>query len=408
MPRLGRERVRANRERFQITQEALGGIKEVKMLDLERRYLARFVEPSRRLARVKAHAQIAADMPRFALEGVAFSAMVLFVIWLLRGADGSLEAALPTLGAYAFAGVRLFPAMQDIFRSITRIRFGAPAIAALREDLSGPGPRHPGRGGEDGPPVRLRRVLALEEVTFRYPGAEAPALAELSLEVEAGTAVGIVGPTGAGKSTLVDLILGLLEPDEGLLTADGVALRGEALRRWRRSVGYVPQSIFLTDDTIAANVAFGETEDEIDMEPRGRGRAPGAARRGGGRAARGPHGPGGRARRAALGRPAPAHWHRARALPPTVAAGARRGDERVGLAHRACSDGDDRWARRGDDRHHDRPPPVERAPRRPHRDAGGRAARRRGPLRRARGALGRLPPPPRGLGMSARLGGAAS
>ena len=105
----------------------------------------------------------------------------------------------------------------------------------------------------------------IEDVTYRYPGADRTALIELSLDIEAGSAVGIVGSTGAGKSTLVDLILGLLEPEEGAITADGVALRGDALRRWRRSIGYVPQSIFLTDDTIAANIAFGQTEDEIDM-----------------------------------------------------------------------------------------------------------------------------------------------
>ena len=263
MPRLGRERIRANRERFQVTHEALGGIKDVKILDLERRYLARFVEPASRLARIQARAQITAEMPRYLLEGVAFAAMILFVVWLLRGSDGSLATALPTLGAFAFAGVRLFPALQEIFKAATRLRFGAPALASLREELEGPVRRPP--GPEDGPPLPLRDRLVVEDVTFRYPGADRPSLIELSLEVEARTAIGIVGSTGAGKSTLVDLILGLLEPDEGTLSADGVALAGDALRRWRRSIGYVPQTIFLTDDTIAGNIAFGQTEREIDM-----------------------------------------------------------------------------------------------------------------------------------------------
>ena len=267
MPRLGAERIVANRERFQITNEALGGIKDVKILDLERRYLARFVEPAGRLARIQARAQITAEMPRFLLEGTAFAAMILFVIWLLRGPEGSLETALPTLGAYALAGVRLFPAMQDIFKAATRLRFGAPALAALREDLAGPGPLTPGVAQDDtGPPVVLRDRLSVEAVSFAYPGADGPALHDLSLEIEAGTAVGIVGATGAGKSTLTDMILGLLEPDEGLLQADGVPLKGSTLRRWRRSVGYVPQAIFLTDDTVAGNVAFGQTDDEVDMD----------------------------------------------------------------------------------------------------------------------------------------------
>ncbi len=263
MPRLGRERIAANRERFQVTHEALGGIKDVKILDLERRYLARFVEPAGRLASIQARAQITAEMPRYLLEGTAFASMILFVVWLLRTSEGSLETVLPTLGAFAFAGVRLFPALQEIFRSATRLRFGAPALAALREELEGPA-RRPA-GADDGPALPLNERLAVEDVTFRYPGADRPALIELSLDIEAGSAVGIVGSTGAGKSTLVDLILGLLEPDEGTLTADGVALTGAALRRWRRSIGYVPQSIFLTDDSIAGNIAFGQTEEEIDM-----------------------------------------------------------------------------------------------------------------------------------------------
>ena len=264
MPRLGRERIRANRERFQVTNEALGGIKDVKILDLERRYLDRFVEPTRRFASIQARAQITAEMPRYALEGTAFAAMILFVVWLLRGPEGSLESALPTLGAYAFAGVRLFPAMQEIFKSTTRLRFGAPALTALREDLEGAPSRPP--KGQDGPPVPLRERLVLEGVRFAYPGAPRPALEDLDLEIEAGSVVGIVGSTGAGKSTLVDLILGLLEPDEGTIAADGTRLAGDALRRWRRSIGYVPQAIFLTDDTVAGNIAFGETEAEIDME----------------------------------------------------------------------------------------------------------------------------------------------
>ena len=263
MPQLGRERIRANRERFQVTNEALGGIKDVKVLDLERRYLDRFVDPSRRFASIQARAQITAEMPRYALEGMAFGAMILFVVWLLRGPEGSLETALPTLGAYAFAGVRLFPAMQEIFKATTRLRFGAPALAALREDLEG-APLRPSEG-QDGPPVPLRERLVLEGVRFGYAGAGRPALEGLDLEIEAGSVVGIVGSTGAGKSTLVDLILGLLEPDEGEITADGTPLRGDTLRRWRRSIGYVPQAIFLTDDTVAANIAFGQTEEETDM-----------------------------------------------------------------------------------------------------------------------------------------------
>ncbi len=263
LARLGIRRAAANRQRFQIAQEAFGGIKEVKVLGLESAYLRRFREPARRMADAQARAEIFSELPRHALEGIAIGGMLAFVLWLLAARGGDLEAVLPVLGAYAFAGARLFPELQQVFRSLTRIRFGRSALEELHAELrSAPSAALP--EGVPATPLGLTDKLVLRDVVYSYPEAARPSLGGLSLEVEANTTVGIVGATGAGKTTVVDVILGLLTPQSGEMAVDGVRVDGSNVRRWRRSIGYVPQSIYLTDDTLAANIAFGVEPAEVD------------------------------------------------------------------------------------------------------------------------------------------------
>jgi ATP-binding cassette, subfamily B, bacterial PglK len=267
LARLGRIRGTANQERFQVAQEAFGGLKEVKVLDLEDSYLQRFREPARRMADAHARAVITAELPRHALEGIAIGGMLAFVLWLLAVRGGQLESVLPVLGAYAFAGARLFPELQQVFRSLARMRFGRSALDELYADLHAsdatlaPLPAMPSE-----PRLRLTRNLVLRNITYTYPEAARPSLLDLSLEIEAKTTVGLVGETGAGKSTVVDIILGLLAPQSGDMLVDGTELNATNVKRWRRSVGYVPQSIYLADKSLAENIAFGVPAGEIDFQ----------------------------------------------------------------------------------------------------------------------------------------------
>ena len=259
---VGRERLRANEERFRIAQEAMGGIKDVKLLGLEAGYLDRFRDPALRFARHQAAAQALAETPRFILEALVFGTMLLLLLVLLARAEGRLDAVLPVVGVYAFAGARLFPALQQLYASITHLSFSSPALEALHKDLvagsfsivaAAPAP------------LRLRDRLVLNGVCYTYPGADRPALAGLDLTIDANTTVGLVGASGAGKTTAVDVILGLLVPQHGHVVVDGVMLDDRNICDWQRSLGYVPQHIFLIDDTIAANIALGEEASEIDM-----------------------------------------------------------------------------------------------------------------------------------------------
>ena len=264
LTRLGSERVSANRKRFQTVQETFGGIKDVKVAGLEAILLRRFEKPARRYARVQAMSNIVDQMPRYALEAIAFGGVLLIVLYLMAG-PGGLQQLLPLLAVYAFAGYRLMPALQQIYSQLTKLRFSGPALDRLHEDLMTLAP-DPGAGLAVQPAVSmgLSRGLQLDEVTYRYPGAPRPALTALSLEVRARSTVGLVGATGSGKTTAVDVMLGLLRPENGQLRVDGTPITPDNARAWRRTVGYVPQHIYLVDASVTANIAFGIPDDQID------------------------------------------------------------------------------------------------------------------------------------------------
>ncbi|HKK23747.1 MAG TPA: ABC transporter transmembrane domain-containing protein, partial [Pseudohaliea sp.] len=196
--RMGRERLDANQARFRIVQEGMTGIKEVKVLGLERSLLRRFAEPAHAMAAIQAASGMLRDLPRHALEALAFGGMMVVVLVLAFVNDGDLGAILPVVGVYAVAGMRIIPAMQTIYGNLSQLRFGRPALDALHADFmasSGDLPPPPAES------VRLRERLALEAVEFAYPGAERGALNGISMEISVGASVGVVGGTGAGKTT---------------------------------------------------------------------------------------------------------------------------------------------------------------------------------------------------------------
>ncbi|MEE2861796.1 MAG: ABC transporter ATP-binding protein [Pseudomonadota bacterium] len=263
LSRMGKENVKANKQRYQIMQEAMGGIKAVKLMNLERSYLARFEAPAFKQARGQAAYAVINDLPRHLLEVIAFGGMILFVLWLLITQGGDISEVVPILGVYAFAAARTFPTIQKLFSSISTIRYGEAALEGLHEDLQAAETDDLARG-EDLSPLRLRDSLELRDIMFTFPKSDTPALSGLSMSVPANSTVGIVGTTGAGKTTAVDLILGLLPADAGEFRVDGQVIDRNNVRAWQKSVGYVPQDIFLTDDTVVANIAFGVPPERVD------------------------------------------------------------------------------------------------------------------------------------------------
>jgi ATP-binding cassette, subfamily B, bacterial PglK len=264
--RIGNDRVRANRERFAAVQEAFGAVKAVKVAGLEDAMLGRFDGPAKRFARHQAASQVAARLPRFALEIVAFGGMLTVALYLMVG-SGGLQQALPVLSVYAFAGYRLMPALQQVYAQLATMRFTGPALDALHRDLESLNPEGADTLARQPPtPLAISDGLRLEQVDYTYPKAAQAALNTLTLEIPARTTVGLVGSTGSGKTTTVDIVLGLLRPQGGQLLVDGKSITLENVRAWQRSIGYVPQHIYLADETVAANIAFGLSPEQIDLE----------------------------------------------------------------------------------------------------------------------------------------------
>ena len=265
---IGRTQVEANALKFKAASEALGGIKDLKILGMEHAFLKRFKIHAQRHAHANATSGVIAQLPHYALETIAFGGILLIVLFFLGSKESS--KIVPLLALYAFAGYRLLPALQVIFASISNIQYNSPGLEVLVRDMSY------GETATDHdlalatsrnlPPLPLRRELALRNVTYSYPGVETPVIDGIRLTITRNSCVGFVGGTGSGKTTAVDLIIGLLCPTSGQLLVDGTEISGEYISRWQHNLGYVPQHIFLCDDTITRNIAFGIPEDSIDME----------------------------------------------------------------------------------------------------------------------------------------------
>lgn len=266
---LGYTLISANKKRFMITAEIFGGIKFIKLLGYEQTYLNLFAKPSQQFAATQATYQTIKQVPNFIIEAIIFGAILLLTIILMMNAGGldsqALGQILPILGLYAFAAYRMKPAVQAIYQGIASLRYGKGAVDNLYADLY-PDYSLAELTTTKSMPIKAKSSISLKHLSYSYPGADKPSLVDLNLEIPVGSSVGLVGSTGAGKTTLVDVLLGLLRPTQGTITVDDVPIADENLRAWQQSLGYVPQEIFLTDTTIAENIAFGIPNNQINQD----------------------------------------------------------------------------------------------------------------------------------------------
>lgn len=245
--------------------EGLGGIKELRVLGREDESVRIFHEALARSGRAQAATAVMSSIPRFLIEVVAFGGIVGVTLVLL--AVGDARTAIPTLALYTLAGYRLMPAIQQLYATAIGLRYNEASVAAVERDLRLL--RHSeGRetqSAEQGHDVRFEREITLSDVTFAYAGAPRSALSGITVRFGRSESIGLVGRTGAGKTTLADLMLGLYLPTTGELRVDGQAVTDANVRSWRRRVGYVPQSIFLSNASVAQNIAFGVRAEAIDL-----------------------------------------------------------------------------------------------------------------------------------------------
>ena len=260
--KIGKDRLKNNELRYLAISEAFGAAKEVKVRGLEETYVKIFSKASKLFARTQATSQALALLPRFILEIIAFGGILLIILYIISK-TGSFNSALPILSLYVYAGYRLMPALQQVYISFTQLTFVGPSIDKLYEDIIN---LNPYIINDDKKTLILNEKISLKNVSYFYPNSQRTALKDINLNIYAKSTVGFIGATGSGKTTIVDIILALLEPQEGSLEIDGNIITNKNAKSWQRSIGYVPQNIYLSDDTIAANIAFGVDPENIDQK----------------------------------------------------------------------------------------------------------------------------------------------
>lgn len=266
---LGEVRKEANAASFKIANEAMAGIKDLKVLGRERYYFDLFSQPTLEKANSQRRIFQVTMSPQYIIHTVMFGGIIVLCLVLMQRADfdstDGLTGVLPTIGLLAFAGQRMLPELSMLFRSTTMLAYAGPAVETVHQDLV------IDSNGEAllnslPAPLKLAEAISFEAVSFSYPRAERPGLSNISFTIQAGERIGIVGSTGSGKTTLANIMLGLIAPSEGRFTVDGQPVTSQTVRSWQQAIGYVPQEIFLTDLTVRENIAFGRPREEIDED----------------------------------------------------------------------------------------------------------------------------------------------
>jgi ABC-type multidrug transport system fused ATPase/permease subunit len=244
-------------------QEALGGIRDVLIDGTQALYCTIYQGADRRLRRAQSNVVIISNSPRYVVEALGM-VVIAILAYLLASRPQGVGSAIPVLGALALGAQRMLPVLQQGYSSWSTLRSGRVSLLDTLMMLEQPLPDH-----ADLPPqlpMPFQREIRLNQVGFRYAETQPLVLKDLSLAIPRGSCIGFIGSTGGGKSTLLDIIMGLINPVEGRLLIDGVPITPQNCRGWQAHIAHVPQSIFLADATIAENIAFGVPLDQIDHD----------------------------------------------------------------------------------------------------------------------------------------------
>lgn len=246
-------------KRFQFVQEGLGAAKDVKLLGREKSFIDQFDGHNYKMSSLTEKQYTLSQLPRLFIELLAIAGLVLVVLSMIAF-DRDVKAILPTLALFAAAAFRLMPSFNRVLANVHTIQYALPSVDSIYVEC---------KTLVDVSPSSSHNILAfdciilVENMSFQYPGSEKIAVKDVSFFVKKGESVGVIGGSGAGKSTIIDVFLGLLQPSVGKILVDGIDIQTN-LRGWQNQIGYVPQSIYLTDDTLRRNIAFGLPSDEID------------------------------------------------------------------------------------------------------------------------------------------------
>jgi ATP-binding cassette, subfamily B, bacterial PglK len=246
-----------------VLQQSLHGVRDVKLLGVEDSFTQAYELGRFRWARAAYVWGALSELPRATIETALLGfILALFTVGIIGGSPS--DELLATLGLFAYAGLRMQTSVQKIVGGLNSIRYAQAALDQVDSDLTMIEGWRSERG-EDEVELTFHGKLRMEAVGFSYEGASRPALSDVDVTVMRGEMIGICGPTGGGKTTLTDLITGILEPSQGRVTVDGIKIQS-GLKSWYRKLGVVPQMVFLSDDTLRRNIALGQPDDQIDEE----------------------------------------------------------------------------------------------------------------------------------------------
>jgi len=253
-----------NANRNRVLNESFEGVVDIKLYRAEHQLLQRYATSTRKVNRATAENLNLGQSPYYLVEAVVLVGVLLIALYFIMY-KGGIDTVLPVLTLYCMAGFKLIPKVQQSYHAITKIRSAQPVFERLHDVLEQASREHRAPQSEVSA-LRPERCIVFEDIGFRYPGASEDLLDSLSLEIPVGEVVAITGRSGEGKSTLIEIILGLIEADRGRLLVDSEVLDSGNMGRWQQAVGFVPQLVYMTDASVAENIAFGVPLQDIDLE----------------------------------------------------------------------------------------------------------------------------------------------
>ena len=253
---------------YRVMNESFVGIKEAILYGNQKKYHEKFFKTGDRYANVMGKVQFLASAPKYALEFIAFTIILFFILFLIYFNQTNFNENLPTLAIFVFAGYKLLPIFQAIYLGLVQIKNNIPAYDAIENELFKSKNFSINKYKEDGEIIKLKNheALILKNVSFSYTESTKQTIRDINIDIKKNSLNFIIGPSGSGKSTILDLILGLIYPRKGSIFIGKNQLNNETAKLWHKNIGYVGQNIFLLDDTIKNNISFADDDNEIDEE----------------------------------------------------------------------------------------------------------------------------------------------
>lgn len=265
LKRIGHYRIEMNMLRYKSLQELLDGIKTIMVYNKDRFFYERYHDASYEFCNVQPKYNILTSAPKYILEFLAFGSILGITIYLFIS-FGDIQTALPRLSLYAVAGYRLLPALQRAFAAAAKIRHNYPVLERLHDDLAiSLKEENIKNTSAVVTPLSFNKSITFNKTSFKYENTDNLILEKMNLHINKGETIAFIGSTGSGKTTLIDLLVGLINPTSGTVDIDGIPLNADNVRSWRENIAYVPQEVFLFDDSVIRNISI-DTKKDIDME----------------------------------------------------------------------------------------------------------------------------------------------